>query len=201
MINENYDLSKKSHAESYFSAFLSLVKNIKVKAIYTPAPFLISEENEYTIMADQPIYIVFENGKCLAVEYYYIDELMLDYREMTKEEKRIRRKDKRKDFFNYKNITYKNYGDELIPDTVYKVQSPYGCISKIKVESVKGKYNKWLSTGLESVQATAETFNKIVIELDNSNELCIYAEDAEIDGYCIVYTTYTHFAEYKIEIV
>ena len=73
------DLSKATNVKKYFSDLLVKLKGCKVKAVYSHGVFFSTREG-YSCMTDEPIYIIFDDGKCLVLDYYFIDELRIEYR-------------------------------------------------------------------------------------------------------------------------
>lgn len=179
-----YDFSKRSEVKRYFNDILPQIKDVKVKCVYTPNPFMFND-SIYHIMTDLPVYVMLEDGKALVFEYDFIDELNVEYREMTEEEKENFDKAHIKDYFNHKTDIY-NPNISSKPITNMCVELSYGRIVNVEIEQIFERYAKWLETGLDYVSPTIETFNKITFIMDNGNRFVLRAEDAEFDGDTIV---------------
>jgi hypothetical protein len=136
-------------------------------------------------MTDLPVYVMFEDGENLVLEYDFVDTLMIDYRRMTDIEKEEFEKARIKDYFNYKIDIY-NPNISSAPISNKSVELTYGCIVDVEVEQIFEKYAKWIDNGLDYVPPTIETFNKIKFIMDNGKKFEISAEDAEFDGYTLV---------------
>jgi hypothetical protein len=184
MIMSKYDFSKRSEVKKYFNDILPGLKDKKIKGIYTPCPFTFNNDS-CLVMTDLPVYVMFEDDKNLVFEYDFVDELKIEYREMTEKEKEEFEKAHIKDYFNYKIDIY-NPNISSAPISNKSVELTYGCIVDVEVEQIFEKYAKWLDTGLDYVPPTIETFNKIKFIMDNGNKFDISAEDAEFDGYTLV---------------
>ena len=183
MYEKKYDLSCYSQTLMYFKNLLPKIKDIKVKAIYTPRPFW-GFNQAYKIEADDPVYILFENGKCLVIEYYFIDDLNIEYRKMTKDELNKFNNASYKDYFNREFDIYD--GCALKPLEHYKIEFQYDSIVDMHIKKVTEEYNKWLDTGLDAVIPSNETFNEIEFIMDNGKSFKVLAEDSEMDGYVLV---------------
>ena len=188
----NYDFSKLSEVKKYFNKLLPKIKDKKIKAIYLNNAFT-SHNDTYYIFMDTPAYIIFENGDCLVLEYYFIDELNIEYRTMTIDEENNFIEDPRKDYFNYAIDIY-NPNISSNPISNLKVKLSYGSIVDVHLKRVTKEYSKWRNGDVEFVLPTEETFNEIKFIMDNGKSFVIKAEDAEMDGYVKIYSN-----EIKVE--
>ena len=174
------DLSKATNVKKYFSDLLVKLKGCKVKAVYSHGVFFSTREG-YSCMTDEPIYIIFDDGKCLVLDYYFIDELRIEYREMIESEIKLYKEHPYDDYFNCVHKVHDGITHKL--KEVIKVSLIYGEIIDVKLTAVREEYNKWIDHQLEIVQPNEETFNQIEFVMDNGTSFVVYAGDAEIDGY------------------
>ena len=73
---------KKSDTQNYFDKVITELDNVPIIKVCS---FNDSgNDNRYSI--DEPLYIIFKNKMALIIEYYFIDGLSLEYRNLTEEE-------------------------------------------------------------------------------------------------------------------
>ena len=178
------DFSKATNVKKYFAELLIELANVKVKGIYSRLPFFST--NPYICKTDAPIYILLENGKCIVIDYCFIDGLDIEYREMTVEELELYRKAATADHFNCE-LKVHNARTMQITEIV-KVSLSYGKIIDVRVKPVNDEYSKWVDGDLIFVKPSAETFNEIVFIMDNEASFTICADDAEMDGYSLFWS-------------
>lgn len=175
-----FDFSKATDVKKYFSWLLTELKGCKVKAVYCRYAFLSMGESKYH-STDEPVYILFENGKCLVMDYYFVDRLDLSYREMTKMELEQRKNAPTLDYFNYESTIHD--GNTYEPIRQEKVSLPYGKIVAVNLKPVMEEYEVWTERGIEIAQPTKDTFNDVEFMMDNGVSFVIRAGDAMDDGY------------------
>ena len=82
------DFSKKSETLEYWNRLLPVLKNKKIKSIFTLyAPMWNYHDGYRTYNADTEVYILFEDDMCLVINYLFIDELNVEYRPLLKDER------------------------------------------------------------------------------------------------------------------
>ena len=175
-----YDFSKRSETQKYISEILEAVKGAKIIGITSEA-WISKYPILFTYTQDKPIFIKFDNGKCLIVTYLEIDRLKIEYREMSEEEI-----DYYGHFFNdCFNRVSKVYSSAESKE-VESVQSSsleYGSLTSIELTPVVGKYWSWVKNHLIEVDSTEETFGRMTFYMDNGKKFIIEPEDAQDDGY------------------
>ena len=190
-----YDFSKRSEVQKYFSEILEELKSAKITAVLT-TPFIFVDDGIFTYMQDEPVFIRFDNGKCLVIEYYFIDELSIGYREMTEEEIEIFSRDF-DDCFNRTTTVYDGINSKK-PAYEDKSSLEYGRLTKIELTPVVEKYEAWVDHDIVEVEPTDETFKLITFHMDNGKKFFIEPDVAEADGYSLLWSTDAVQSETKI---
>ena len=180
------ELSKLTEARIFFDNLLEEIKNTKVKAIFSSSSFICKHSRKQIYMQDKDVYVLFENEKCLVVSYFFIDELCAEYRSLTEQEKEQISQSIVEDYFNntidiYNSHTNKKHRTESI-------SLEYDIIEKITISPVTEKYSKWLEDGIDYVLPTSETFCEIKFVMKNGNTFTIAPDDAETDGYSLLWS-------------
>ena len=181
------DFSKKSQTIKYFDSIIDDLRQSKIKAIFTLSPMSWDNHSGYrTYFTDAEVYILLENEYCLVVDYFFVDELDVRFRKLTSLEKEEYEKMGEKDFFHSVN----NICD-FQTNRVYKTETcslEYGSIVDISLRSVTSDYYKWLDKGLDLVSPTEETFDEIKFTMSSGKSFIICADDAEEDGYALLWS-------------
>ena len=82
-------LSNAAEAKLYFENIIKKLNGVKICAVFSDSP-LFNDNNGYRLYRDDtPIYIVFENGQCLIIDYRFIDALCVDFRPLNQCEKEL----------------------------------------------------------------------------------------------------------------
>lgn len=136
-------------------------------------------------MQDENIYIMFENEKCLVVSYFFIDSLCVEYRSLTEQEKKQILLSIIEDYFNN---TIDIYNSHTKNDRTESISLEYDSIEKITITPVISEYSKWLEDGIDYVSPTSETFCEIKFKMKNGNSFTIAPDDAEADGYTLIWS-------------
>ncbi|MDE7108119.1 MAG: hypothetical protein K2O39_07340 [Clostridiales bacterium] len=124
---------------------------------------------------------MFDNGKCLIIDFVFIDELTAEYREMTEEERETYNAREIKDCFNRCTDICDNNGKVI---AVERSALPYGCLTDIELEPLEdSEYTVWSDGGIIEVATTEETFCSIEFKMDNGKSFLICPGSAEEDGY------------------
>ncbi len=182
----NYYLEK-SKAKEYLEKIIASVKGNKIQSIFSFSSPSWNRNNGYrTYMADDDIYILFENEMCLIISYLFIDALAMDFRKMTEQEKTDYEILLIKDYFNgAQDIT--DFKTNTIKSTE-SVKLDYSNIDSIFIRSVTDEYSKWIENDIDFVKPNAETFDQITFIMSNGNSFTVCADDAEADGYVRVWS-------------
>lgn len=193
-------LKKLSEAKKYFSEFVREKGKVKIKAIYNENLHYHADENKVqheTTMYEHYLYIIFSDGKCLAIDYKDVDELSVEHREVTQEEKEMFAKNPNRwyDLFNYTHDVY--YKDDVYHKI--SVAMEYGAIERVDIEWANDEYWKWIDGDLVEMEPTDETFSKITFYMDNGKSFWICPDGAPCDGLCELTTkdAKVDLSEYK----
>ncbi len=178
------DFSKASETEKYFKNVINVLEDSKIIYIFSNAPFWFIDKH-ITYMQDEPLYIAFDNGRCLVIEYYEINKLTVEYREMTEYECNILEKSDIKDLFNRTTKIYYGHNSEHIETS----ELSYDKLEKIELKSVTEEYSAWINGRMkDGIKPTKETFNEIKFIMKNGKSFSICADDAESDGYSLIWS-------------
>ncbi|MDE5592784.1 MAG: hypothetical protein K2I75_02505 [Clostridiales bacterium] len=173
-----------TEAKKYFSEIVEEVKTSKIIGVFA-STLVLTNKGSFSYMQDEPIYIMFDNGKCLIVDYVFIDELKAEYRAMTNEEQEEYNEREIKDCFN-RCTDICDDNDKVIG--VERSALPYGCLIDIELEPVDGKYTVWSDGDIIEVESTEETFASLEFKMDNGKSFLICAGSAEADGYSYLWS-------------
>ena len=191
-----YDFSKKSDTQKYLSEILKKVKTAKIIGVLANL-WIFKRDGVFTYEQDGPVYIKFDNGRCLIVNYLCIDELKIEYREMTEEEIEYYSHAPFEDCFNRVTNVYKD-GESHEIEYVQRSTLEYGRLTGIELKPVIGKYLAWVNNRLIELESTAETFGLMTFCMDNGKKFFIEPEDAEMDGYSDLWSTDAIQSETKV---
>lgn len=181
------DFSKKSQTIKYFNSIMDELKVSKVKAIFSlSAPFWNQHRGFRSYSTYTELYVMLQNGMCLVITYYFVDNLEVQFRKLTTEEETEYSKMMIKDFFNSVDDIYDIYANKI--KRVETCALEYDCISSVSLRSVTEKYNKWIDNDVDYVSPTKETFDEIKFTMSNGKSFVICADDAEVDGYALVWS-------------
>jgi hypothetical protein len=178
------DFSKACDAEMFFRNTLNEIKNVKVKAIFSLSPGFYRYKNLTRIYStDVPIYILFENEMCLIIDYPFIDELHIQFRKMTSEEISACHYGALTDCFHNVN----SHGEDI--EQIASIALEYDSINEILVHRFSRDYSKWIDNDVKITAAGKETFDEIKFTMDNGRGFTVCADDAEADGYTLIWAT------------
>ena len=185
------DFAKKSYVNEFFESIISELQKSKVKAIFSfSSPSWNYNRGFRTYSTDTEVYILLENDWCLVIDYRFIDALDVKFRKLTALEKEEYNRLLVKDWFN----TINNIHNWRI-NKIYRTEScklEYGKIESISLRSVTKEYNKWLDKNVDLVFPTEETFDQIKFTMSNDKSFIICADDAEVDGYTLMWSEDTN---------
>lgn len=185
------DLIKKSDAQNYFNKVLQELDKtpiIKVCSLDDSG-----DDNKYSI--DEPLYIIFSNKKALIIEYYFIDNLSIEYRDLTEDEIHKFASIDIRDFFNRTEEIYDYHTKNM--DRRNSLRFNYDMIATIDFDNVNEEYYIWSDGKLILTKPTSETFDKITFNLKNGNEISLCPEPADMDGYLDVWAVGIDFNQTK----
>ena len=173
-----YDLSKRSQATQYFSELLQELNGAKVAGVYARANGFSFVPRYRFVLQHTPLFIAFDNGKSLVLEFSYVDELRAEYRAMTVAEQVERESDWLTDYFNFEIESECDF---------HSVHLAYDSLSLIRVNSLHDGYSKSTADGaVDWVEATDESFDTIEFVMQNGKSFSICADfsiaDVWVDG-------------------
>ena len=184
------DFSKKSETIKYFNSIMQDLQQSKIKAIFSIAPMSWNHHRGYrTYSTDTEVYILLENEFCLVIDYRFIDALDIQFRKLTSLEEDAYCKLREKDFFNTVNDIH-----DFRTNKIYRTETcnlEYSSIADVSLRSVTNDYSKWLEDGIDFVAPTDETFDEIKFTMSNGKSFIICADDAEVDGYTLLWSENT----------
>ena len=64
----------------------------------------------------------------------------------------------------------------------------YDSIEAICLNPVTYEYGKWINHGIEEVQPTDDTFDKLELQMKNGKSIFVCPQDAESDGYVMIWS-------------
>ena len=180
------ELSNASKAKLYFENIIKEMNGVKICAVFSACPFFNNNSDFRRYEDDTPIYIIFENGQCLIIEYPFIDSLHVDFRPLNEDENELLKKALIKDFFNcsvdINDSRYKAYETKII-------SLEYDALSSIELRPVTDEYEKWIDGNIDYVAPNEDTFDEIKFKMSNGSTFIICADGAVIDGYVMVGST------------
>ena len=185
-------LPKASEAKVFFDGITEKIRDKKICAVFSKCPSFNTFEDRRTYSEDTPIYIMFDDGQCLIIEYRFADELCVDFRTLTADEKSFFDTLLIKDFFNctiniheaVSGICSKNW--PIIRTEICVLE--YDSVSSIELRTVTEEYPKWINHNIKTVSPTKETFDEIRFIMSNGNTFCLCPERADTDGYVMVWS-------------
>ena len=181
------DFSKQSETKEYFNSIMDDLKQAKIVSIFSLASLSWNNHRGYrTYSTDTEIYILLDNDYCLVIDYRFVDSLDVQFRKMTSLEMDVYSQIKEKDFFHTVNDIC-----DFHSGRVYRTETcnlEYGRIVGISLRSVTKDYSKWLDNGINFVSPTEETFDEIKFTMSNGKSFVICADDAEVDGYTLLWS-------------
>jgi hypothetical protein len=167
---------------------------LPICAVFSNSPWF-NDNSGYRRYEDRsPIYIIFENGQCLIVEYPFIDSLCVDFRPLNEKENELLKKATIKDFFNC-SIDIHEYSENNEGESVYKkyetkiISLEYNTLFSIELRPVTEEYEKWIDGDIDYVTPTEDTFDEIKFTMTNGNTFIICADDAYVNGYVMTWST------------
>lgn len=180
-----YDFSKISEAKEYFTEILKEIKSAKIIGVFA-STLVLTNKGSYTYMQDSPIYIRLDNGKCLIIDFMFIDELHAEYRAMTEEEQAEYNEREIKDCFN-RSTDICDDDDKVIG--VERSALPYGRLTDIELEPLEDDtYTIWSDGGIIEVLSNEQTFCSIEFKMDNGKSFLICPGSAYDDGYSFLWS-------------
>ena len=184
------EFSKASEAKKFFDDLLIKVDGMQIKSICSFCPSFNSHAG-YRIYSDcSPIYIEFENGQYLIIEYPFIDSLRVEFRMLDAKEIADNQDPAIKDYFNCSVDIYNSrYGEVGDINRTEVISLEYDALERVEIFPVKNKYYKWINKNIEHVMPTNETFREIKFIMTNGNSFSICGDSAWADGYILAWST------------
>ena len=181
------DFSKKSEAEKYFNSIQDDLKKSNIKGIFSFDILSWTHPRDCRVYSTHTeIYILFENGYCLVIDYRYIDALDVQFRKLTSLERDKYFSLREKDFFHMVNDISDSRTGRIYQTETCNLE--YGNIIDVSLRSVTKDYSKWLEDGIDFVSPTEETFDEVEFTMSNGKSFIICADDAEVDGYALLWS-------------
>ena len=181
------DFCRKVEARQYFKSVLEEQKDTNVKAVFSfEAAFSDTEQGCPVHFADGTLYILFEDDRCLVIDYLYTDELNVQHRTLTESEAEKYGKLREKDFFNTVQELRDFRTAQVVCTETRSLE--YGSIVDVALRSVTEEYEKWIKHRIDVVTPTEETFDAIRFTMSNGNRITICPADAEMDRYIMVWS-------------
>lgn len=191
------DFSRAADVNKFFDELLNEIKSLKVTNVYSNGRVL-TNNGRFSYMQDTPIYIIFDNGQCLIVDYMFIDELNMEYRQMNETETQDFIDSTIKDSFNRTTPIF-DLVDEKRIIAEERSELPYGCIIDIETEKVTESYSAWSNGDIIEREPNDNTFCSIKFVMDNGKSFYISPASAEIDGYSYLWSNDSTECEIDIQ--
>ncbi|MCQ2602932.1 MAG: hypothetical protein MJ193_03270 [Clostridia bacterium] len=192
MENNSLKIAGASNAKDvidYFENALIKVKDNKVKAVFSYCPFSFEDEGTMKYICDTLVYVVFDNNKCFVFDYYFIDELTVELRDLTEQEiEECKNLDFVKDFFNNESKVYADNSMESVL-SVEKIALQYDVIDSVEVSIITEPYAKWVDDEIKTdVKPDGRSFDKLTFRMKNGKSFSICPDNPESDGYVLVWS-------------
>ncbi len=191
------DFSRAADVNKFFDELLNEIKSLKVTNVYSSG-LVLTNNGRFSYMQDTPIYIMFDNGRCLIVDYMFIDELNMEYRQMNETETQDFTDSAIKDSFNRTTPIF-DLVDEKRIIAEERSELPYGCIIDIETEKVTESYSAWSNGDIIEREPNDDTFCSIKFVMDNGKSFYISPASAEIDGYSYLWSNDSTECEIDIQ--
>ena len=187
------ELSNASEAKLYFEKIIKEMNGIKISSVFSLCPSFNNNIGYRRYREDTPVYIIFENGKCLIIEYRFIDSLCVELRSLNEEENELFEKALIKDFFNCTVDLHRYNNGENSEATYIKyatatISLEYDTLSSVELCPVTKDYEKWINGNIDYVAPTPQTFDEIKFKMSNGNTFILCADNAIFDGYVSVWS-------------
>ena len=183
------ELSKASEARLYFDAIIKEMQGIKIIAVFSSCPSFSHLAKFRRYLDDAPIYILFEDGRCLIIDYRFVDALCVERRTLNEKEKAVLEELPIKDYFNC-SVDIHGWvanaeGTPVVGDTdrTETISLKYADLTTVEFRRVTEEYSKWIDGDLDYAKPTEETFDEMKFIMSNGNTFTICADDAMSDGY------------------
>ena len=186
-------LEKASEAEAYFDGIIKTTQGVKIKTIFSSCPSF-NKNDEYRMYSeDAPIYVAFEDGRCLVIEYRYIDSLYVDFRSLNEEDAEMQKDQLIEDYFNCSVDVHgwsrNEKGETEVgkAERTEKISLTYDALVAVKFHRVSTAYGKWQNGNITEVLPTMEAFDEIKFVMQNGNSFTLCA-DSGAEGYVWVWS-------------
>lgn len=169
----------------YFNEIIENLKFSPIVKIFSDYNSCPRNSNDVFHSIDDTITILFSNHKALIIDYNNIDNLCVEYKEMSKDEIEKIVSKSCEDLFNR--------ADEIYNPNTYRMTCrfnsmfEYDVLEKIEFKCINENYGIWDNNEIIEKTPTENTFGEIILILKNGNEIHICPEDAIMDGYMDVW--------------
>ncbi len=180
-INGEKNIIKSSDLLEYFNTIIEIQNKNPIIKVYSKNYDCPDDTEKRMYDIDTEFYILFENQYALIIDYRNIDSLYIEYKKLSKDELEEAAKMDCKDFFNRTDEVY-HYNTMKMSRRITSIFE-YGYINSIKCNKVNNEYEVWENSTIIEKNPSKETFDEIILILDNNNEIHIYPEPALSDGY------------------
>ena len=184
------DFANGIEVQKYFDEVIRLMNGVRISAVFSLCAGFSIRDGVRKYMEDTEIYILFENGKCLVIDYPFIDALSADLRSTSTEEYMQHGNSVIKDFFNDRTVAHVLTEDnQTIPEKTCKISLEYDSLVGVDLEFVTEPYSKWIEGDLLfDVAPKATTFSQLLFKMANGKSFVICPADALMDGYTFVWS-------------
>ena len=188
------ELAKATEARRYFNNIIKELGDVKIKMIFSNCPTCGNVDGFRRYEEDTPIYILFENRQCLIIDYRFVDALRVEFRPLNEEENSIFERQPIKDYFNctteIHSWTKNEVGEVVVGGVCHTeiISLEYDSLISVAIRPVTTQYSKWTRDGLDYAIPTAKTFDEIRFTMKNGNSFAVCPEDADMDGYIMVWS-------------
>ena len=128
-----YDFSKATDTEQYFRETINALNGSKIVGIYNVCPTWFYR-GHFIYEQDDPVFIIFDNGYCLVLEYNFINELNVEYRKMTERERQSYDKAPIKDLFNRTTEIHNTVLGKIT--SIEKSAFSYAALERVEIKRV-----------------------------------------------------------------
>ena len=189
-------IQSKNEMEFVLDCILKEIKNRKAIKIFGLGNEIAQANSSGVIgcTIDDELYIQFDNGKNLVINFTQQSDAFIEYRELTQEENERYEITEKPDLFNCHHEIHTwekdQNGHPTIPSKepfeIYDINLKYDLIIDYEIHGFNHSYDKWVSNGNTSYMITipegGDYFDRIDLIMKNGARICIYAEDAIFDG-------------------
>ncbi|MBQ9844842.1 MAG: hypothetical protein IJO54_02025 [Oscillospiraceae bacterium] len=174
--------NSKKELQKYFDMIVEEIDSQIVKVCTFP----YADSNAYLPIVyrmNDSLYIIFENGKALVINYFNVYEIDVDYRDMTEEEKKNTSQIDCADFFNRVDDIYDYDTSKLSKRIIMNMD--YGKLNKVVLQNYSGEYDYWYNGKVVTYTANNDNFGKLKLITDNNNIIDIIPKIDVLDSWTV----------------